>query len=327
MRAWRMAAGSGGLAPVSTLVERETILTFAEQRLLLATRFLALADFAGKYTVQALANALACQGGEPHSLWATLLLPAEGNPAAESHALWAEMSDFAKKLEVDWRGEESRCMPAVREPLVACQMFAFLAVPRPYQPHGIQAGDQLILTKSLGDAAAALMAYAREQELSEAFDLKFAKRCQQLAGVEEASVLAAARCAWKVNGIHALHDLFQAGLAGVLHGLLDQVNLDVEIDPAQIELLPEVKLLCEYFGVDPLTAFAPGALLIVGEPSACEAVLGRLRLARIPARLIGRVLEAGEGRWLVDGAERIKLPRVTRDPLAAIVAPGQPAAQ
>ncbi len=318
-RAWRSAGSHGGLAASAAHHAADGILTLAEQRLLLSTAFTALADFAGIYTVQALANILACHGGEPQSLWATLLLPAEHNPGVEQNMLRAEMSRVARKLNVSWRGEQTRCLPAMREPMVACQMLALWAAQQPYQPQSIQAGDHLILTKNLAGAAAALMARAKEEELSEAFDLKFARRCQQLAAATQTSVLAEARCAWEVNGIHALRDLFHAGLAGVLHDLMDHANLDVEINLAEIEILPEAKLLCDYFGVDPLAVFAPGALVIVGEPGGCEAVLGKLRLARIPAKRIGQVLKAGEGRWLVEGGERVKLLRPVRDPLVAIL--------
>lgn len=318
-RAWRAAGSRGGLAAGAAHHAADGILTLAEQRLLISTAFTALVDFAGIYSVQALANALACHGGEPQSLWATLLLPADQNPAAEQNPLGQEISSLARKLNVSWRGEQSRCLPGMREPLVACQMLALLAAQQPCLPQSIQAGDHLILTKDLAGAAAALMANAKEEELSEAFDLKFARRCQQLAAATQASVLAEARCAWNVNGIHALRDLFQAGLAGVLHDMMDYATLDFEINLAEIEILPEAKLLCDYFGVDPLAVFAPGALVIVGEPGGCEAVLGKLRLANIPAKRIGQVLKAGEGRWLVEGGERVKLPRPARDPLVAIL--------
>ncbi len=316
-RAWRSAGR--GLTSSAAHPAADGVLTLAEERLLISTAFTAMADFAGIYSVQALANALACHGGEPQSLWATLLLPAEQNPAADRNLLGQEMASLARKLNVSWRGEQSRCLPGMREPVLACQMLALVTTQQPYRPQSIQAGDHLILTKSLAGAAAALMANAREEELSEAFDLKFARRCQQLAAATQASVLAEARCAWNVNGIHALRDLFHAGLAAGLHGLMDHATLDFEINLAEIEIPPEAKLLCDYFGVDPLAVFAPGALVIVGEPGGCEAVLARLRLAKIPAKRIGQVLKAGEGRWLVEGGERTKLLRPARDPLIAIL--------
>lgn len=318
-RAWRAAGSRGGLAAGATHHAADGILTLVEQRLLISTAFTAVADFAGTYSVQALANALACHGGEPQSLWATLLLPSDQNPAAELNHLGQEMSSLARKLNVSWRGEQLRCLPGMREPLLACQMLARLAAPQPYGPQSIQVGDHLILTKNLASAAAALLAHAKEEELSEAFDLKFARRCQQLVAETQPSVLPEARCAWNVHGIHALRDLFHAGLASVLHDLMDHATLDFEINLADIEIFPEAKLLCDYFGVDPLAVFAPGALVIVGEPGGCEAVLGKLRLAKIPAKLIGQVLKAGEGRWLVEGGERVKLPRPARDPLVAIL--------
>jgi hydrogenase maturation factor len=116
-----------------------------------------------------------------------------------------------------------------------------------------------------------------------------------------------------------MRDLFQTSLANALHDMMAGSQLDVEIEAAQIEMLPEAKVVCEHFGIDPLGMFAPGVLVIAGEAGACETALLKLRSAKIPAKIIGQVLKAGEGRWLVEGVERVKLPYFHEDEVLKVL--------
>lgn len=285
-----------------------TEIKLQNRRLLIKSDVGGCASNAGAYAVHALANTLACHGAEPKNFWVTRFLPAGRDPDPEGSRVLEEISQTCKRLNVTWLGEQTSHLNGISQPILANYMLAEAASGRRYIPQNIKPDDRIILTSTLGTAAAALIAHTREKELAEAFDLRFAQRCQRLLSESEVSILPPARIAWKVEGIHAMRDLFETSLASALHQLVDANNLDVEIDSGQIDLLPEVKVVCEHFSLAPLGVCAPGALVIVGEAQACESLLGKFRLAKIPAKIIGQVLKAGEGRWLVAEVERIKLP-------------------
>lgn len=273
------------------------------------------ASNAGAYPVHALANALACYGSEPKSCWATRFLPAGMNLGREVGEVPGTIGNACRTLNLTWHGEQLKTLDGITQPLFASYMLAEAVSDCRYVPQNIKPNDRILLTASLATAATALIARENEAALAKAFDLRFAQRCQRLFNENDLSLLPAAKIAWEIKGVHAMYDLFETCLATALHTLVDANALDVEIDLAQIDLLPEAKVVCEYFGLAPIGLIAPGALVVAGEPDACEALLDKYRLAKIPAKIIGQVLKTGEGRWLVEGAERTRLPHYHSDEL------------
>jgi hydrogenase maturation factor len=116
-----------------------------------------------------------------------------------------------------------------------------------------------------------------------------------------------------------LHDPTEGGLANAIHELLAERDLGVEIQMENITMFPETKLLCDHFHLDILGLIASGALLIIGAERACVQLLPRLHREKITATIIGRVLPAGEGRWLVGGEKRGELPLFRRDEILKVM--------
>lgn len=310
-----------------------TEITLDDRSFIIKSDFSDLASGTGAYAVYALANALACYGGEPKSCWATRFLPPDMNPDQQPNAGLDAIGHACKMLNLTWQGEQVRTLDGLTQPLLASYMLAAATPDNRCVPQNIKPDDRLILTTNLATAATALIAHIHEAELAKAFDLRFAQRCRRLFNENDLNLVPAAKIAGKVQGIHAMQDLFEISLANALHMMMDASALDVEIDLAQIDLLPEAKVVCEHFGLAPLGLIAPGALVIAGEREACDALLNRYRLAKVPAKIIGQVLKTGEGRWLVEGAERTRLPHYHTDELMKLpvlledkpgVAPQQP---
>lgn len=297
----------------------QTEFSLDDRSFIIKSDFSDLASTADAYAVFALANALACYGGEPKSCWATHLLPSSMNPDQGRNAVFDAIGHACKTLNIPWRGGQVRTLNGITQPFVASYMLAEPASSYRFVPPNIKPNDCIILTANLATAATALIACANEAELAKAFDLRFAQRCQRLFHENHVSLLPAAEIAWKIAGIHAMCDLLEASLANALHMMMNANALDVEIDLAQLDLLPEAKVVCEYFNLAPFRLIAPGALLVAGERQACEALLNKYRLAKIPAKIIGHVLKTGEGRWLVDGAERVRLPHYHDDELLRLL--------
>lgn len=306
-----LGAGIGRDAAVIALSDRLLIaksdpITFVEEDL-------------GYYVVHVNANDVAGLGGEPKWFMATVLLPEHKTDEARVERIFQEISQACETLEIAWCGGHTEITAAVVQPIVIGMMLGEAPLTRRYSPALIEPGDQIILTKGLAIEGTAIIGRAKTAQLAETFEADFAAHCQTFLRAPGISVLPEAKLAWETPGIHALHDPTEGGLANALHELLEEKKLGVELLAANIPLLPETKLLCEHFSLDPLGLIASGALLVVGTASACEQVLQQFHAANIPAALIGQVLAEGEGRWLLEDDERQSLPQFPADEILRVL--------
>lgn len=273
----------------------------------------AMVEEAGHYAVQALINDLACMGGEPRWFLSSLLLP-EGKPREyEAETIFQQIGRACEKLNVAWSGGETEMAAGLTQPVIAACLFAEAPCPARFSSNQIQPHDRILFTKGLAVEATGVLGSVRGSVLAQKFEREFARKCRRFLFDPGMSVLPEARLAWGVPGIHALRNVAAGGLANAIHDLLQENCLGAAIEWPRVRIFPETKVLCEYFGLDPLGVAGAGSLLIVGEEKACAEVLHRLRAAGIMAGEIGRVLPPGEQRWLVEGAARAGLPRFERD--------------
>ena len=306
-----LGAGLGRDAAVIELSDRLLIaksdpITFVEEDL-------------GYYAVHLNANDVACMGGEPRWFMATVLLPEHKTAAARVERIFQQISQACETLEIAWCGGHTEITAAVVQPVVIGMMFGEVLLTRRYSPALIESGDQIVLTKGLAVEGTAIIGRTKAVQLTEAFEAEFAVHCQSFLRAPGISVLPEAKLAWETPGIHALHDPTEGGLANAVHELLEEKNLGVELLAANIPLLPETKLLCEHFSLDPLGLIASASLLVVGNASACEQVMQQYHAANIPATLIGQVLAEGDGRWLLEGDERQSLPQFQADEILRVL--------
>lgn len=286
-----------------------------DERLLLVSTQAAAGNVVelGHCAVHLNANEVACLGGEPKWFSATLLLPEHEVEEKTVENIFEQISSACRGLDIAWRGANFELTPAVSQPIVIGAMLGEGALSRRYDAAQIAPGDYVLLTKGLAIAGTARIGARHAKALAEVFDEEFAEQCQRFLHVHDLSVLPEARMAWKVSGIHALCAPAERGLAHALHEILAENNLGVEIDFEKLALLPETKLLCEHFELDPLGLAATGALLLIGEATVCEHALREYETANIPAAIIGQILPEGEGRGVIEEGERRHLPAFSRD--------------
>jgi len=273
----------------------------------------------GDDALQINANAVACMGGEPQWFLATLLLPEKTTTPKLVEEIFRQLGEACKRINVTLCGGHAEITAGIDRPMIAGCLLGEAPLDRIFSPERIEPGDAIILTKGLAIAATARLGRERAQALSETFDTEFAENCRRYFHEPGISVLPEARLAWPEAGIHALRDPTAGGLANALHEMLVARDLGVEINRDSIPLFPESKLLCEHFHLDILGLIASGALLIIGEESACMKLLPQLQRAKINPAMIGQVLPSGAGRWLVDGKQRYELPWFKRDEILKVL--------
>ena len=110
----------------------------------------------------------------------------------------------------------------------------------------------------------------------------------------------------------------EGGVATGLHELAIASGCGLEIWQDALPVMPETRLLCEQYGLDPLGLIASGSLLISAAVEATDTIIKALASRGIDASVIGRVVPPEAGVDLLRGDERFPLPAFSRDELARL---------
>jgi hydrogenase expression/formation protein HypE len=176
---------------------------------------------------------------------------------------------------------------------------------------GLQPGDLIIVTGTVGDHGIALMAARR----GFGFDAELYSDVAPLVHMVRAAIEAAP------TGITAMKDPTRGGVASSLHEMAQKSKVGVVIEEAKIPIKYVVRSAAEMLGLDPLHIANEGKALLGVQPEAAERVLAALRATTVgaDAAIIGHctserigqvVLDTGIGRRLLSEPEGEPLPRI-----------------
>jgi len=277
------------------------------------------AEQIGWYAVHINANDVACCGARPRWFLATVLLPARQATAALIEAIFRQISEGCRQLDVAWCGGHTEIVADLPRPIVVGQMMGEVAPDRWLTAAGARAGDAVLLTKGIAVEGTALIAREKRESLAGVIPDAVLRRSAQFLETPGISVVRDARIALETGGVHALHDPTEGGLAGGLWELAQASGLGIAVDEDQIPVLAECQVLADHFGLDPLGLIASGALLIAAESDRAAAIIERLQADGIRAAVIGRMVPAEDGCTLRrrDGTSR-PLPTFARDEIARL---------
>ncbi|MHB1552219.1 MAG: hydrogenase expression/formation protein HypE [Vulcanimicrobiaceae bacterium] len=182
---------------------------------------------------------------------------------------------------------------------------------RVVRDQGLQSGDRIIVTGTMGDHGLAVMAFRNAMGLEGAFSSD--------AAPINALVRAALECA--PEEIVALKDPTRGGLSSALHEMAEKSGVGIVIQEHDIPIRDAVRAASELLGIDPLHAANEGKAVIGVRPEAAERVLAVLRRTALgaDAAIVGTcvserpgyvVLDTGFGRRLLIEPEGELLPRI-----------------
>ncbi|MCC6502752.1 MAG: AIR synthase family protein [Deltaproteobacteria bacterium] len=278
-----------------------------------------VSDNSGEYAVYVNANDIAVMGGAPRWFLASVLLP-EGKATARTAAnIFRQLNSACSEVGAVLCGGHTEVTPGVSRPIVTGHMLGTFKGRKIITSAGAKKGDALILTKGIAIEATSVIARELPEELSKAFSQTFINRCARYFKDPGISVVKDAAEAMKSGPINAMHDPTEGGLSAALHELSIACGCSITVEKDLIEVLPESRALCDYFGIDPLGAISSGALLISAPLSRAGKVIEGLRAASIKSAVIGRVEGKGRSvRIIVDGKTK-KLKHFERDELTRIL--------
>ena len=184
---------------------------------------------------------------------------------------------------------------------------------RPISDAGLQPGDDIIVTGTIGDHGVALMAVRHGLGLG----------ADLMSDVAPINGLVRVALDAVPGAIVAMKDPTRGGLASALHEMADKARVGVRLDEAAIPVTQTIRAIADMLGLEPLHIANEGKAVmgVRGGPGATARVLAALRahplgrdasvIGRVVAEHVGRVvLDTGLGRRLVAEPEGEPLPRI-----------------
>lgn len=280
-------------------------------------------DEQGWYALQVNANDIAVRGARPRWFLATLLLP-EGKTTDETvTALFDELAAACDELDVALVGGHTEITHGLDRPIIVGTMLGEVDRARLVTTGGARIGDLVVLTKGVPLEGAALIAREKADALrARGVAADVIQRARGFLRAPGLSVVPEATIACAVAEVHAMHDPTEGGLATALVELADAAGVGLRIDRERIAVLPEGRVLCEAFGLDPLGTIASGALLLTLAPAAAGPLVEALARRAIDGRCIGEVVPRAEGVTLVEGGRRRPMPVFPQDEISKLFTEG-----
>jgi hydrogenase maturation factor len=261
------------------LVLKSDPITFATDRL-------------GWYAVHVAANDVATRGVDPRWMLFTLLLP-PGSTDEQALQVFAQVGDACQGIGLVLVGGHSEVTSAVTRPVVSTSLAAPMPEGRTLATRRLRPGDDILMAGEYPVEGGAVVAREFGQALLAAgVPEEIVSRAAYALDDPGISVLPAARALRGIEGLHALHDPTEGGVACGLWEMAKAAGVSITVD---LDMLPEAAAggaVCRALGLAPLSTLASGALLIGCDPSATARCLECLRVAGIPC---GRVGSAYEG--------------------------------
>lgn len=277
-----------------------------------------VSDNIGYYAVHINANDIACMGGIPHWFLATLLLPANLTTPDMVTLIFSQLHAACTELNIMFCGGHTEITHGLARPIIIGQMLGTVAKDGLIQPQHIKVGDDILLTKGIAIEATSIIAREKARPLRQIYSEELVEKCQNFLFDPGISVLREARLAAQTGGVHAMHDPTEGGLVMGLRELAQAAKVGLKIIEEDIPILPEAKLLCDQYGIDPLGAIASGALLIVVDPSATHRILDAFRQHQLNIKVIGKITQAEDGLHMVSNGQQMMLPQFQQDEITKL---------
>ncbi|MFB6161537.1 MAG: AIR synthase-related protein [Haloferacaceae archaeon] len=249
------------------------------------------ADRIGRLAVAVATNDVAASGGLPEYLLPTILLPDEDLDRLDR--ITADLDDAAERLGVAVVGGHTEVVAGLSRPLLSLACFGF--ADRFVPTSGAEPGDRVLLTKSAGIEATAVIAadFGDDLDLSDALVERATRRFDQLSVLPEATALAPLAT--------AMHDPTEGGVLGAAVELARASGVAVDLDREALPVAEDTREVCAAAGVDPLRVLGSGALFATVPGDAVDDALDAVADADVPAAVVGRVGAAETPAVRVDG--------------------------
>lgn len=247
----------------------------------------------GKLAVAGTVNDLAVSGAKPLYLSASFIIE-EGFPVDDLitivDAMAAEARDAGLQIVTgDTKVVQKGQCDKVFINTTGIGTFSVSRQPLPGKA-GIQAGDKIIVSGTIGDHGMAVLAARNELPLK----TTLTSDCACLNHLIDAALS-------ESDAIRFMRDATRGGLGTVLAELCENSQWGIKLQEEAIPVAEEVRGMCELLGFDPLYVANEGKVVMVVSPNDTEKVLKSLRNHPLgaDAAVIGEIVKEHPGlTWL-----------------------------
>jgi hydrogenase expression/formation protein HypE len=277
-------------------------------------------DTIGPYLVMVNANDVATSGARPRWLLATLLFPVGETPSAVLHTL-RELRETCEDWGIQLCGGHIEITDAVTRPVLSGMMAGTVDASGLIDKQTMNHGDRVLLSKAVAVEGTSIL--ARE------FGNKLIEQGMTAAEVETCrgflahiGVLTEARISARREGVTAMHDVTEGGLATALWELSVAGGHRIRVQKDRIPVYPLTAKACGILGLDPLGLIGSGSLLVCCAPAEAAALAEEIERAGVEITDIGEVLEEGQGIEATADGRPTEWPRFEVDELARFLEHG-----
>ncbi len=250
------------------------------------------ADRAGWYAVHINANDVATMGARPKWFQACVLMPTESSVTIR--AVFDDVAAACRELGVAVLGGHTEVTAGLANPVVIGTMMGVTQRGGLIRTAGARVGDAVVLTKSAGIEATAIMARECGERLGGSIGRQVLARAARFLFAPGISVVREAMAATRA-GATAMHDPTEGGVLTGLWEMAQAACRRFVVDVAAVPVVAETRLLCEKLGIDPLRVIASGCLLITIRADKADGLRRRLRRMGIDAAIVGNVRRGQAG--------------------------------
>lgn len=306
-----LAAGIGEDTAAVDVTETDTLILKSDP-ITFAT------DAIGHYAVVVNANDIATAGALPRWMLTTLLFP-PGITGAVIHRVMNELQTACARWQVTLCGGHTEITDAVTRPVVIGMMAGTVSRHRLIDKKNMRAGDRIIMTKAAAVEGTAIIA----REFGDALRQKGMppadiRKCRDF--LDQISILPEAAIAAANEGVSAMHDVTEGGVATAVRELGIAGGRCLEIRTDRVPVFPETRRISEMLDIDPLGLIGSGSLLICCRADTADGLVAALRDAGIRATDIGMV--AGAGRTVAVSGGAGAWPEFEVDEITRLFRPG-----
>ena len=249
----------------------------------------------GSLAVEVSANDVIAAGGEPVAFLLTLILP-ESCDACDVKRIMTDAEREAVAWNAEIVGGHTEFSSAVTRPVV--NAVAIGKAVDGWLPHTPEAGDAVVVTKTLGIEGTVILAdmYPKKLALNESERAELEEYRKSTGILPEGRALRAAKIPCN------MHDVTEGGIFGAACELASGADVGVTLYADKVPFGELTLKICDRLGADPYRLISSGSMLIAARDG--KAVVRALAAENIAAAVIGRVTE-GEGLTVVypDGRE------------------------
>lgn len=275
-------------------------------------------DQIGWYVVHINANDIATMGATPRWLLLTLLLPEKGTDRALVENIFSQASQACQALDIVLCGGHTEITYGLDRPVAVGLMLGEVEKADLVRTAGVQAGDDIILTKGIAIEGSAVLAFEMESLLMAEVGAELVAHGRRLLEEPGISVLREAKIVCQVGRPHAMHDPTEGGLATGLWEMAWASGTRIVVDLESVPVLPETHAFCQVLNLDPMGLLASGALLVAATAEESARMVDALAAAGVEATVIGRVVDGSTGVVMETAAGLATLPTFERDELARL---------